>query len=68
LRLRGSPIILFIIHVKRIIFMDICGFIRLNHQLNYGFQNFYNTRPFRGYRMNSRRPIGMCWCGVKGDR
>jgi hypothetical protein len=68
LRLRGSPIILFVILVKRIMFTDIHGFLGLNHRLDDGFRNFHNTRPFGGYRRNSRRPIGMGWCGVKGDR
>jgi hypothetical protein len=68
LRLRSSPIILFIILIKRITSADIHRFLGLNHQLDDGFQNFRNTRPFRGYRTNSRRPIGTGWCGVKGDR
>jgi hypothetical protein len=68
LRLGGSPIILFVILVKRITFTDIHGFLGLNHWLDDGFQNFHNARPFGGYRTNSRRSIGMGWCGVKGDR
>jgi hypothetical protein len=68
LRLRSSPIILFIILIKRIMSVDIRRFLGLCYRLNDGFQNFYNMRPFGGYRTNSRRPIGMSWCGVKGDR
>jgi hypothetical protein len=69
LRLRSSPVIQVIILIKRIMFLDISGFNRLNYQLSKGFQNFHNTRPFRGYRMNSRRSIGILgWGGVKGNR
>jgi hypothetical protein len=69
LRLRSSLIIQVIILIKRIICSDIHGFHGLNYWLGRGFQNLHNMRPFRGYRMNSRRPIGMLgWGDVKGDR
>jgi hypothetical protein len=68
LRLRSSPFVQSIILIKRITFSDISRFHGLNDWLGKGFQNFHNLRPFRGYRMNCRRPIGMGWGGVKGDR
>jgi hypothetical protein len=59
---------LFLILVKRITFADIDGLLGLNNRLHNGFRDFHNTRPFGGYRTNSRRPVGSGWGGVKGYR
>jgi hypothetical protein len=59
---------LFLILIKRLAFLDINRFHRLNYRLHNGFRNFYNMRTFGGYRMNSRRLIRSGWGGVKSNR